>query len=409
MKVLMLSWEYPPHSVGGLGKHVMELVPALSRQGIEVHLITPRRAGGAPVEVLDIITTASGVGSPVTIHRVDLPPTDFSNFHEGARVTNAGLEAYARDVIASDGPFDLIHVHDWLVGFAGVALKHAFKIPLLVTIHATEYGRCRGRITGDLSRAINNTEWWIAYEAWRIICCSNFMAREATTALMAPADKIDVIPNGVDTRRFDDLADQDLSEFRTGYARPDESIVFYVGRVVHEKGVHLLVQAMPRILAVRPSVKLVVAGTGDSLNANRQLAIDLGVASQCYFTGFVPDAARDRLFRVANVAAFPSLYEPFGIVALEAMAAHLPVVAADVGGLAEVVRHAETAVTVYPNSAESLAWGILHTLDHPDWAHQRADQAYRMVVDRYNWGAIAGETIDTYRRVVSESVATPWT
>jgi glycosyltransferase involved in cell wall biosynthesis len=165
---------------------------------------------------------------------------------------------------------------------------------------------------------------------------------------------------------------------------------------------------MPRILAVRPNLKLVVAGTGDSLNANRQLAINLGVASSCYFTGFIADEARDRLFAVANVGAFPSLYEPFGIVALEAMAAHLPVVAAEIGGLAEVVHHGENAVTVFPNNAESLAWGILHTLDHPDWARQRADNAYKMVVDQYNWAAIAEQTIATYDRIVAERQVTTW-
>jgi glycosyltransferase involved in cell wall biosynthesis len=386
----------------------MELVPALAREGVEIHLITPRRAGGALREELTAFTAMASTPSSVVVHRVELPSIDFSNFHEGARVTNLALEKYGRQIIAECGPFDLIHVHDWLVGFAGVALKQAFRTPLLATIHATEYGRCRGRISGELSRAINHTEWWLAYEAWRVICCSHFMAREVQSALGAPLDKIDVIANGVDTRRFDALDGVDLTEFRTGFARPDEAIVFYVGRVVYEKGVHLLVQALPRILATRPNVKLVVAGTGDSLNPNRQLAHDTGVAANCYFTGFIADDVRDRLFRVADVTAFPSLYEPFGIVALEAMAAHAPVVAAEVGGLAEVLRHAENAISIYPNTVDSLAWGILHTLDHPVWARQRADVAYQMVVDRFNWGAIASETVGTYERIVAERRETAW-
>jgi glycosyltransferase involved in cell wall biosynthesis len=400
----MLSWEYPPHSVGGLGKHVQELVPALARKGIEIQLVTPRRAGGATCEVIEAPSACS-----VTIHRVDLPSIDFTNFHEGARQTNLALEACAREVLAVHGPFDLIHAHDWLVAFAGIALKHATRTPLLATIHATEYGRARGHLSGTLSHAINHTEWWLAFEAWRLICCSRFMASEVHTALGAPADKIDVIPNGVDTRRFDVLEGLDLTSFRAGFARPDETIIFYVGRVVHEKGVHLLVQAMPRILTQRPNVKLVVAGTGDSVGTNRQLAHNLGVGAQCYFAGFIPDDVRDRLFRVADVGAFPSLYEPFGIVALEAMAARLPVVVAEVGGLAEVVQHAETAITVFPNSVDSLAWGILHTLDHPDWAGARAKTAYAMVVERYNWGAIAAETLATYERIVAERGAAVWT
>ena len=404
VKVLMFSWEYPPNSVGGLGKHVLELVPALARLGTEVHLITPRRAGGAARE--EICPVAGGRAS--TVYRVEVP-SPAGNFFDLAQATNAPLEDFARELWASEGPFDVIHAHDWLVAFSAVALKNAFKAPLLATIHATEYGRCRGNIQSPMSHAINGTEWWLTYEAWRVICCSHFMANEIRTALQAPADKIDVIPNGVETKRFDALDDADLSDFRANYAAPDEPIVFYVGRVVYEKGVHLLVEAMPRVLQEKPGARLVVAGTGDSLSFARQRAIDLGVADRCLFTGFIPDADRDRLFRVADVAAFPSLYEPFGIVALEAMAAKTPVVAADVGGLSEVVQHEETAITVYPNNVDSLAWGILRVLDDPAAAKARVQTAYRMVADSFNWGAIAQQTGDVYGRVVDERKRVNWT
>jgi len=234
------------------------------------------------------------------------------------------------------------------------------------------------------------------------------MANEVNVALGTPVDKVDVVPNGVDTRRFDALEGVPLADFRARFARPDEAIIFYVGRVQYEKGVHLLVQAMPRILAQNPGTKLVVAGTGDSLNAVRQLAHDVGVGANCYFTGFIPDADRDRLFRVANVAAFPSLYEPFGIVALEAMAARTPVVASTVGGLAEVLRHTENAITVYPNSVDSLAWGILQTLNDPASAKERAATAYQMVVDQFNWDAIADQTRAIYRQLVGERDVAAW-
>ncbi len=408
MKVLMLSWEFPPHSVGGLGKHVTELVPALAQAGVEVHLVTPRRAGGATRQPIASVSLPAGAPCQSMVYRVEPPTGEVASFFDGARRTNNTLEAFARELWSQEGPFDLIHVHDWLVGFAGEGLKHAYRCPLLATIHATEYGRCRGTIGNDLSRAINAAEWKLTYEAWRLICCSHFMANEVATALGAPLDKIDVIPNGVDTRRFDLLDGADLTEFRSRFARPDEAIVFYVGRVVFEKGVHLLVEAMPRLLAQRPGVKLVVAGTGDSLNRVRQLAHDLGVGANCYFTGFIPDEVRDRLFRVADVAAFPSLYEPFGIVALEAMAARVPVVAAAVGGLAEVLHHGENAITVYPNSVDSLVWGIQHTLDHPDWARQRVATAYRMVVEQYNWNAIATTTRSVYARIIAERQSTSW-
>jgi glycogen(starch) synthase len=399
MKVLMLSWEYPPHNVGGLGKHVTELVPALARAGVEVQLLTPRWAGGMGEEVVSDGTT--------TVHRVEPPMADMPDFFTGAWRTNVAIEEQGRRLLDRGG-YDLIHAHDWLVAFAGVALKHASHVPLLATIHATEYGRSRGIPTGEMPRAIHNVEWWLTYEAWRVVVCSSFMAAEIGAAFNTPVDKVDVVPNGVDTSRFDALAGADLTEFRRRYALDSEKIVFYVGRVVQEKGVHLLVEAMPKILAARPDAKLVVAGTGGSLMSARGRAIELGLGDKALFTGFIPDDDRDRLFRVADVAAFPSLYEPFGIVALEAMAARVPVVASSVGGLADVVENDRTGLTVYPDSVDSLVWGITQTLDHPDWAAARIENAYRVVRERYNWDAIAAATIDVYRRVIDERRATDW-
>ena len=408
----MLSWEYPPHVVGGLGKHVTELLPALAQENVEVHLIVPRWVGGKPTEMLATASETSGATptAPVSsmVYRIDPPSEPAPNFYVSATRANVPIEEWGRQIWNEQGPFDVIHAHDWLVAPAAVALKHAFKAPLVTTIHATEFGRGRGSVSGEVPLAIHNVEWWLTYESWRIICCSAFMAGEVETALRVPADKVDVIPNGVDTTRFDVLADEDLTAFRAGFATPNEKIIFYVGRVVQEKGVHLLVDAMPRILAQRPDVKLVVAGTGSYLGTVRQRAIDLGVGASCYFTGFVADSVRDRLFRVADVAAFPSLYEPFGIVALEAMAAHAPVVVSEIGGLVEVVKHAETGITVFPGSVDSLVWGIIHTLDHPDWARQRAANAYRMVKEQYNWQAIARETIQVYEHVTNERKTVTW-
>jgi glycosyltransferase involved in cell wall biosynthesis len=394
----MLSWEYPPHNVGGLGKHVTELVPALARAGVEMQLLTPRWAGGLDQEV---------VANATTVHRVEPPMADMPDFFTSALRTNVAIEEQGKRLLDA-GEFDLIHAHDWLVAFAGVALKHAYRVPLLATVHATEYGRSRGMPAGEMPRAIHNVEWWLTYEAWRVIVCSHFMATEVGTAFHTPVDKVDVVANGVDTSPFDALDGVDLSEFRRRYALDSEKIVFYVGRVVQEKGVHLLVEAMPRILAERPDAKLIVAGTGGSLDSARGRAAELGLGDKALFTGFIPDEDRDRLFRVADVACFPSLYEPFGIVALEAMAARVPVVAANVGGLADVVENHETGLTIYPDSVDSLVWGVLQTLEHPDWAAARVENAYRMARQRYNWDAIAASTLDVYRRVVAERKATTW-
>jgi glycogen(starch) synthase len=398
MRVLMLSWEYPPHVVGGLGKHVMELVPPLGTlPELEVHLITPRLAGGAPIEKV----------GQATVHRVEAPSPN-GDFYTQAWQTNLVLERYAEELIDQVGAFDLIHVHDWLVAFAGAALKQNFRTPLLSTIHATERGRGRGNLSGHQSQAIHNIEWWLVYESWRVIACSHYMAGEIREYFGCPEDKIDVIPNGVDPTRFDLLEGVDLSRFRSMYALPVEQIVFYVGRVVREKGLHVLVSAAPLILAQQPEAKFIIAGKGPELESLRSQAWDLGVGEKILFTGFVADEDRDRLFKVADCSVFPSLYEPFGIVALEAMAARSPVVVSEVGGLREVVDHAETGITVSPDDPGSLAWGIVHTLQHTGWARLRADQAYRKVVEEFNWPRIARLTLSVYQQVARERVITNW-
>ncbi|MGQ9492681.1 MAG: glycosyltransferase family 4 protein [Anaerolineae bacterium] len=397
MRILTLSWEYPPHIVGGLGRHVAELVPALTQEGLEIHLVTPRWAGGDQKEERD----------GLTVYRVDPPDIPMPDFYTSAWQTNIRLEQVGGALCQEKG-IDLIHNHEWLTAFSAIALKRNFKIPLLSTIHATEQGRARGHLVSDMQRAIHSVEWWLTYESWRIICCSQYMANEVISYFKTPADKIDIIPNGVKIDRFQHLEGVALSRFRSMYALPEEKIVFYVGRIVHEKGVHVLIEAVPRVLSENPAAKFVIAGTGDLIPALRARAWDLGVGDKVLFTGYISDDDRDRLYKVASCAVFPSLYEPFGIVALEAMAAKVPVVVSSVGGLQEVVKHAETGITVYPDNPESLAWGINHTLAQPDWAAQRAENAYRMVREEYNWQRIAQKTIRVYERIITERAKTDW-
>ena len=398
MRILMLSWEYPPHVVGGLGNHVAEIVPALADLGVEIHLVTPRWNGGAAVEEVQ----------GAKIYRVDPPDVSSVDFYEAAQETNRLLEAQGLTIAREVGGVDLIHAHDWLVAFAGIALKHALKTPLLSTIHATELGRNRGELHSPIQNAISHTEWVLVYESWRVICCSYYMAQEVRQFFGCPTDKIDVIPNGIVTTPFDELDGVDLSEFRARYAAPTEQIVFSVGRLVYEKGIQVLIDAIPRVLAQQPNTKFVIAGTGGMSDALHQQADALGVSSRAFFTGFISNEDRNRLLKIADCAVFPSLYEPFGIVALEAMSAKTPVVVAEAGGLREVVEHGETGITVYQGSPESLAWGILHTLQHPEWARARVKNAYRRVREEYGWDYIAEQTEQVYEHVDAERSTTAW-
>ena len=407
MRVLMLSWEYTPHMVGGLGKHVVELLPELIDQGVEVHLITPRFRGGEPEEPL-----RGADGRPAAngsrVYRVDPHPYQMPNFYTNAVQTNVLLEQAARHLVEQSGRFDLIHAHDWLVSFSAIALKHSRHLPLLATIHATEMGRNRGHLGDQMQRDIHMAEWNLLHESWRVIACADFMAWEIGTYFGASRDKIDVIPNGVDPAPFDRLDRAALQSWRDQIVPPDTKIVFYVGRLVWEKGLQVLVDAAPQIVSIYPRVKFVIAGGGDFRHDLAERARRNGVGDWFLFPGRISDEDRDRLYKVADVAVFPSLYEPFGIVALEAMAAGTPVVVSDVGGLSEVVNLHETGIKVHPDDPGSLAWGILHTLVNEQWAAARAANARRVAREQFNWRRIAGMTKVVYERVAYEARGGTW-
>ena len=398
MRVLMMAWEYPPHIVGGMGKHVADIVPALDAAGIEVHVVTPLMSGG---------DEHSTLGNHSHIYRVATPSMPDYGFITFNQETNRHLEGFARELAEQVGGFDLIHCHDWLTAYSSVALKYHLHVPLVSTIHATERGRGRGILFSEQSQKINSIEWWLIYESWRVIVCSEFMRDQLVSSFSTPYDKMDVVPNGVHIVEHT-WTDEERSEFRRKYAADDEKIVFSVARIVHEKGIHVLVEAIPRVLAQRGDVKFVIAGLGPMQESLKQRTSSMGLDQRVFWTGFISDQERDRLYSVADVAVFPSLYEPFGIVALEAMAAKCPVVVSETGGLREVVQLHETGLTVHPDNPDSLAWGILHTLAEPEWSQKRVANAFRCVQDVYNWEHIAQETIETYQKVYDDFKSGTW-
>ena len=386
--------------IGGLGKHVGDLVPALAHEDVEVHVVTPNLADAASEEVI-------AVGA--TVHRVPVSPA--TTDHSGiafVRAVNEQLAQAAAALHSLYGPFDLVHSHDWLTSFGGIALKHRFRLPLVATLHGTERGRWQGHLHTDQSLVIDAAEWTLTYEAWRVITVSAFMREQLHASFSLPLDKIDVVQNGVTLPAGAMLAPHERAAFRRRWADDDAPIIFYVGRVVHEKGIQVLIEAVPCIRARHPTARVVVAGTGARLDDLRQYARERGVADVVQFTGFISDEERDRLYEVATVAAFPSLYEPFGIVALEAMVHCCPVVVAATGGLREVVRLWDNGMTAHPGDAASLAWAINATLADPVAARWRAERAWREVQECYNWQQIARSTVDVYERVQSARRRSEW-
>jgi glycogen(starch) synthase len=252
---------------------------------------------------------------------------------------------------------------------------------------------------------IHDMEHWLAYEAWRVICCSEYMASHVSWALGLPREKVDVIPNGVDWKEY--AKPYDRKNFRKRFASPREKLVLFVGRLVHEKGASVLVEAIPKILS-KVDAKFMIVGDGYMRDQLISRAQALHVEAKVYATGFLDDETVKLLFRTADVCVVPSLYEPFGIVALEAMAAKAPLVVSDVGGLSEIVEHDKTGVKIYANSPDSLAWAVTRVLTDTRYADTLRNSSYEQVRQVYDWNTIAARTKAVYERVLEESRSRNW-
>ena len=395
MRILMLSWEYPPRIVGGISRVVHGLAQKLGERGNEVHVITCCEMGTKEFEK----------DKEVYIHRIHSYDVTPNNFVDWVLQLNFSLIEHSIKLINETGKFDIIHAHDWIVAFAARVLKHSYFTPLISTIHATEYGRNCG-IHDDTQRYINNIEWWMAFESWRIIVNSEYMKGEVKHVFKVPEDKIDIIPNGVDLDKFDGY-EKDIN-FRRKYAKDNEKIIFFVGRLVNEKGVHVLIDSVPKVLQYYNDAKFIIAGKGPQLEDLKAKANYMGVSHKVHFTGYIKDEELLKIYKCADVAVFPSLYEPFGIVALEGMVANVPVVVSDTGGLSGIVEHGVDGMKSYTGNANSLADSILEILHNPEKAEKMKENALKKVYSIYNWKVITDKTMEVYKNIINDSKKASW-
>ena len=393
MKILMLTWEYPPRIVGGIARVVHDLSKRLIKDGHEVTVVTYRDNADVPEYEND---------KGVNVYRVDNYMIHPNNFIDWIMQLNFNMLSKATEIINKEGGFDVIHAHDWLVTYAAKSLKNAYDIPIVATIHATEAGRNSG-IHDETQRYINDTEWLLTYEATEVIVNSNYMKKEIQRLFGLPFDKINVIPNGINLSNFTGI-ERDY-DFRRQYAMDNEKIILYVGRLVYEKGVQHLIAAMPKILSNYHDAKLIIAGRGGMMDELRAEASNLGLNDKIYFTGYLNSKQVQKMYKCADVAVFPSTYEPFGIVALEAMLAGVPTVVSDVGGLDEIVTHGVDGMKSYAGNANSIADSVTALLYDHQLATNVSKKAKQKVKDQFNWEKIAQDTHFTYEKAICQTMA----
>jgi glycogen(starch) synthase len=393
-RVLLLTWEYPPVIEGGLARHVRKLAEALVRQGATVDVLTrgiPSESGGsAPGRM--------GIGG-VTVHRVREPgwPRDLDRFVAWVEQMNTDMLA-AGEALADEHHYDLIHGHDWLVAHASAALADRLGVPYVTTIHATEHGRHQGWVQDHPQSHIHSVEQWMARRADAVIVCSYYMRGHVADIFDIDERRIAVIPNGIDTTEM--RPNGDLHALRGEFAQPQEKLVLFVGRLVYEKGFQLALDALPGVIARLQNVRFLVAGSGTHEADLRAQAERLGLSEHGSFLGWIGDDALHALYRIADLCVVPSIYEPFGLVALEAMASGCPCIVADTGGLREVVPVGErVGLRFNGGDAEHLGVMIERLLVDNELRERLVTEASEHVL-RFDWDDIAQRTRAIYSELV---------
>jgi glycogen(starch) synthase len=388
MRTLTFSWEYPPVIEGGLARHVRKLSEGLVGEGVEVHVVTRGSEHLPPREARH----------GVIVHRVVQPP-----FPRDVKAFVRWVESMNRDMAArgceldDELRFDLVHSHDWLVAGAAERVARRASRPWITTVHATEYGRHQGWVDKYPQSHIHAAERDMVRRADRVITCSRYMRSHVAEVFGVRAGKVSAMQNGIDPRDLEPVAD-DLGALRARYATPDERLVLLVGRLVYEKGFHLALDALAPVIRVLGDVRFVVAGTGTAEAELRRQAWRLGLHRKGVFLGWVGDDMLHSLYRIADLCIVPSIYEPFGIVALEAMASGCLCVVADTGGLREVVPDDGTVGLRFPSRDSAALSEILERVLTDDAERAQLVAEAREHVLRFDWAEVARQTLGLYRR-----------
>jgi glycosyltransferase involved in cell wall biosynthesis len=388
LKIAFLSWE-SLHSirVGGLAIVATRLAEELAKRGHEVHLFTRAAEGQMEYEYI----------TGVHYHRCKFEPGQ--NLIQYASSMSKAMVDDVREAAKQGGKFDIIHGHDWHIVDALHELKNE-GYPTVVTYHSTEYGRNGSRF-GDWweYKEISGKEWYGGLVSDRVTTVSNSMKSELSWLYKIQAEKIDVIPNAIDPRKHQMKVDPGKVKEKYG-VHPLAPTVMYIGRVDHQKGPDLLMDAVPKVLANRWDVKFIFAGDGAMRGYLEQRAKDTGVAHATRFLGMVPYFQYIELLNACDIVCIPSRNEPFGIVLLEAWATGRPVVATDVGGLGENVENFVNGIKVYTNP-DSISWGINYLINNPDDMKKVAEGGKEKVKE-FSWGNAITKLLSTYQTVLKK-------
>jgi len=414
LKIAVLVYEYPPKIVGGLGTYATEITRKFVLLDHDVTVFTMNDdTGSLPTREL---------WRGIEIHRplhIDVSDSLPDVIAEDVRKWGRGIHLFSKilvynyltaskmvnELVRSEGYlFDLVIAHDWLSAMGGIAIKRELDLPFIFHVHSTE----KGRTMGNGSEVVSNVELRAAQTADLIVTVSNAM-KEELIELGFPREKIKVVYNGVDPQKYsrEEVSEEKVQAVRQQYGLKDNDVmVLFLGRLVWVKGVDKLIAAMPHVLQKIPNAKLVIVGLGDMREYVERMVQNLKLQDVVKFRfEFIPEEERIAHYAACDVAAFPSVYEPFGIVALEAMSMQKPVVvgASGVSGMREVVvpsGQEQCGFHVNPNDPTDVAWGIVNAVQDSQRNLQLGQNGRKKVLQEFSWDVIAKKTVQVYNELL---------
>lgn len=416
MKMAVLVYEYPPKIVGGLGTYAAEITRKFVLLDHDVTIFTMNDdTGGLPTrELWRGIEIHRPMDVDVSDSLPDVVAEDVKKWGRGIKLFSKLLvynylsaSKLVNELVRKEKfKYNIVVAHDWLSVMAGIAIKRELGLPLVFHVHSTE----KGRTLGNGSDVVSNVEYRGAQIADMIITVS-YMMKNELVRLGFPPEKIKVCYNGVDPEKYDPekVSQEKTKELRNRYGIQDnESMVLFIGRLVGVKGADNLIAAMPHVLEKVPNVKLVIVGLGGMRSYLEALVEKSKLQDSVKFCfEFVPEQERIAHYAACDVAVFPSLYEPFGIVALEAMSMQKPVVvgATDASGMKEIVvpnGPDQCGFHINPNDPADIAWGIINAVQDSQRKVQLGENGRKIVLQKFTWDVSAKRTIEFYKELIEQ-------
>ena len=427
MRVLMFGWEFPPHIAGGLGTACYGMTKGLAHAGVDVLFVMPSASGDEDQSSVRIIN-ASDVAVYDTCHNIDeflskvqflrvgsnlhpyIDPTDFTELVEVEQknqseefkfwfrqkykfsgkygknlMEEVSRYAMVAGAIAAEQEFDVIHAHDWLTYYAGIAAKRVSGKPLVIHVHATSFDRGSA---DNIDTRVYGIERQGMLEADKVITVSDLTRNIVINKYGIDPAKVVTVHNAVD------FSGREKIDVDRGVK---DKVITFLGRITFQKGPEYFIEAAAKVLKVCPNTRFVMAGSGDMMNRCVRYVAKLGIADRFYFTGFLRGDDVQKMFALSDVYVMPSVSEPFGISPLEAMKTDVPTIISKQSGVAEVLKY---AIKVDFWDVNALADAMYGLLNYPALSSLAAEKG-REEVDNLKWDSAAVKVKRVYESAVN--------